>query len=138
MKMIRFASGLAVSTGIFLLAPLVALAAVPQVASVTPPSGSASGVFMEFTVAFDQPVNGVDARDLLVNGSPAAAVNGSGAVYTFSFAQPNPGSVQVKFAPDSAITALDSVADLFDPASGEWTYTLRDISPPTVLAIHPP
>src|SRR5205823_2603265 len=45
--------------------PLAAMAAVPRVVSVTPPSGSLTGVFTEFTIAFDQPVSGVDARDLL-------------------------------------------------------------------------
>src|SRR2546423_1118588 len=114
--MTRLISWFVVLVGIFLFGPL-AQAAVPHVASVTPPSGSFSGLFTEFTVAFDQPVNGGDARDLLVNGRPATAVSGSGAVYTFSFAQPNYDGVEVKFAPDSAITAANSPGDVFDPTS---------------------
>jgi len=39
-------------------------------------------------VTFTEPVRGVDAADFLVNGSPAFALGGGGANYTFIFAQP--------------------------------------------------
>src|SRR5439155_16135320 len=86
--------------GAALLAASIGLsrAAAPRVVNVTPPSGSQTALLVEFTVAFDQPVSGVDAADLVVNGKPATAVNGSGTVYTFSFPQPNYGSVEIKFA----------------------------------------
>ncbi|MCI0538905.1 MAG: lamin tail domain-containing protein, partial [Verrucomicrobiales bacterium] len=129
---------LCVLAAISLLGPLRVSASIPRVASVTPPTGSLSGVFTELTVVFDQSVIGVDAQDLLVNGRPAAAVNGAGSVYTFSFLQPNYGGVEVKFAPDSAITSAGSLLEVFDSTSVQWAYTLRDIAPPTVLAIHPP
>jgi hypothetical protein len=136
--MTGFARSHLILAGVIVFGLPGALGAIPQVASVTPPSGSISGAFTEFTVAFDQAVNGVDAGDLLVNGRPATAVNGSGSVYTFSFTQPNYGGVAVQLAPDSAITSASSVADLFDASAVQWAYILRDITPPGVLVIHPP
>jgi hypothetical protein len=64
----------------------------PTIAEVVPPPGTVSNL-TQVGVSFSEPVDGVDAGDLLVNGIPASAVSGSNAVYTFSFAQPGDGVV---------------------------------------------
>ena len=47
----------------------------PMVASTLPPRGLAADL-EQITVNFDEPVEGVDASDLLINGKPALAVTG--------------------------------------------------------------
>jgi hypothetical protein len=124
-----------VLTGFLFWQSILAQAAAPHVTSVTPPPGSLGVMFTELTVTFDQDVTGVDARDLVVNGRPANAVNGQGSVYLFSFPQPAYGTVAVMFAPDSAITSASG--ELFDSAAVHWAYTVRDVFPPKVAAVHP-
>ena len=125
-------------SALFFVTAAVVHAAAPRVIDVTPPQGSRVSLLTEVTVVFDQPVSGVDARDLLVNGRVAEVVNGSGAVFIFSFRQPPAGPVEIRFAPDSAITSAASVNDLFDVQTPLWTYVLQDIAAPRIVLINPP
>jgi hypothetical protein len=122
-------------TAALLLAVLAArdaFAAAPTILTVMPSAGAAVSSLTQVTVTFTAPVAGVQAGDLLINDQPAAAVNGSGAIYMFSFSQPPPGFVAVRIDPDAAITDLSGNA--FDPfaAGASWSYTLADLIAPTV------
>lgn len=113
-------------------------AAAPRIASVAPPSGSSTVVLTEITVQFDQAVTGVDARDLIVAGRPATSVDGAGTSYTFSFSQPPAGTVDVRFAPDSAIASAAVPRDLFETGNVFFVFTIRDIAAPEPALVHPP
>ena len=75
------------------------------------------------SVTFNQPVSGVQAGDLSVNGSPATSVSGSGAgPYEFSgFAAPPLGGVDIAVAPGAIRNAA---GEAFTGAS--WSQTLID------------
>lgn len=59
----------------------------PVIASVEPSPGPVTRL-TQMVVTFNEPVAGVDARDLRVNDIPATSLSGTGAEYTFEFAQP--------------------------------------------------
>ena len=74
-----------------------------------PAAGVAVTNLTEASVTFSEPVTGVDAADLLINGTPAFGFSGSGSNYTFSFAQPAFGTVAFTWATGHAITDLATV-----------------------------
>lgn len=79
-------------------------------------------------VAFNEPVTGVDASDLLINGQPASQLTlVTPSQFVFGFAQPAAGLVQVAFAANHGIHDLSSSSNLFAGAS--WTYTLNPDAP---------
>src|SRR5262249_44613888 len=69
----------------------------PVVFSKSPAPGTLTSL-TQITVTFSKTVTGVNASDLLINGAPAAAVNGSGTNYIFTFAQPAYGAVSITWA----------------------------------------
>ncbi|HUR21734.1 MAG TPA: alkaline phosphatase family protein [Vicinamibacterales bacterium] len=72
-------------------------------------------------VTFNEPVTGVDAGDLLVNGLATTNVSGSGAgPYLFTFPPPPTGAVAVAWAAGHAITDVSPNANAF--AGGAWGY----------------
>jgi hypothetical protein len=95
----------------------------PHVSQLTPANGIRVSLLNRVEVLFDEPVQGVDASDLLVNGQPATNVIGSSAgPYLFSFPQPVGGAVQFSWAPGHGITDLAESANAF--AGGDWTNNL--------------
>ncbi len=89
---------------------------------------------VSINVTFSQAVVGVHADDLLINGSGANAVTGSGTAYTFTFTQPAPGLVVVGWDPENEITSATGVAFV---SSGSWSYSLVDTVPPTISVLAP-
>src|SRR3954466_5276469 len=86
--------------------------------------GSTLLPFTKITVTFSEPVGGVDAADLLVNGTPATQTTGAGAgPYTFTFTQPTNGPVQLSWAGNAAIHDFANAVNQF--AGGSWSYTLN-------------
>ena len=85
----------------------------------SPPPGIVTSL-TEITVTFAKDVLGVDAADLLINGAPAKAVAGSGSRYTFTFQQPEPGTVAVRWAAAHGIRDLQGNAF----GGGGWNYVL--------------
>ncbi len=74
-------------------------------------------------VTFSEPVAGVDAGSLLINGSPAEGVSGSLAgPYTFEFTQPVSSPVQVSWALNHGIHDLSGRMNAL--GAGTWSYTL--------------
>ncbi len=85
-------------------------------------------------VGFDEPVAGVDAADLLINGQPATNLTVvSPSQFVFTFPQPASGTVQVAWAPGHGITDLSSASNTF--AGGSWTYDLDPSAPITGVII---
>ncbi len=119
---------------------LMALSALGQgqsVASVSPAPGSIVSNLTQVTITFNRPVTGVQAEDLLLNGSSGTNVTGSGAVYTFSFSPPNAGVVEASWngghnMTDLSGTRLDDLG-----ADTLWEYSLIDIVAPRVTVINP-
>ncbi len=110
----------------------------PTVQSVNPSAGNL-GSLTSIQVAFSEPVTGVDAADLLVNGVPATQLIGAGTLYVFSFPQPDYGPVAITWVSDPGIMDTGVPTLAFDPtgAGATWNYNLIDSTPPTLMAISP-
>ncbi|HKQ39754.1 MAG TPA: lamin tail domain-containing protein, partial [Verrucomicrobiae bacterium] len=106
----------------------------PTIVQLDPPPGTVS-TLTNVTVTFSEPIAGLTPSDLILNGSPATASAGSNAVFTFYFSQPGPGPVSVNFDGDTAIT--DLAGNPFNAFATNWTYTIIDSIPPTVLFTTP-
>ncbi|MEY2409086.1 MAG: hypothetical protein QOF48_1756, partial [Verrucomicrobiota bacterium] len=96
----------------------------PTIASLTPTAGSTVNILTQISVTFSEAVTGVDAADLLINGSPAIGLNGGGANYIFSFSQPASTAVTVSWATGHGITDLSPAQNAFNGGASSWTYTL--------------
>ncbi|HON08117.1 MAG TPA: Ig-like domain-containing protein, partial [Verrucomicrobiota bacterium] len=104
-----------------------------------PPANSTVTNLTQIQIIFSQSVTGVDASDLLINGSPATSVSGSGSIYTFTFPQPPCGIVQISWATNHGITDVLQPPLPFDSTApgSTWTYTFIDLTPPTIVSINP-
>ncbi|HEU0011851.1 MAG TPA: lamin tail domain-containing protein [Verrucomicrobiae bacterium] len=95
----------------------------PDILFQLPYAGSTLPSLTQIEVDFTEPVTGVNAADLLINGNPATnltAASSSG--YVFRFPQPPLGPVSVQFAPNHGIQDLAAAPNPF--AGGSWTYIL--------------
>ena len=96
----------------------------PVVSVVSPAPGATLSHLTQIAVTFSEPVVGVDASDLLVNGQPASQVSGEGSgPYTFGFGAPGSGVVEVRWAVNHGITDLALSPNGF--GGGSWSYTLH-------------
>ncbi|HKQ36862.1 MAG TPA: Ig-like domain-containing protein, partial [Verrucomicrobiae bacterium] len=98
----------------------------PTVLARTPAPASTVTNLQQITVTFSEPVTGVDASDLLVNGGPAFGMNGSGNTYTFFVSQPPSGTVNVTWSTNNDIFDQAQVPNAFNrsAAGAAWTFTL--------------
>jgi hypothetical protein len=100
-----------------------------------PFAGATVRSLSQIEVDFTEAVTGVDAADLLINGTPASSVTSSGpARYVFQFPQPAPGPVQASFAPGHGIHDLASVPNSF--VGGSWSYVLDPNAPVTSVRLN--
>jgi len=98
----------------------------PIVLHLIPPAGATVPTLTQIEVQFDEGVRGVDAADLLINGSPTTIVTGLGADhYVFGFPQPPAGLVNVTWAPGHGIIDRSANSNAFVGAG--FTYTLGPI-----------
>jgi hypothetical protein len=116
----------------------VAPSSPPVVQSVNPAAGPVSSL-RQITVTFSEPVQGVDAGDLLINGLPATSLTGADAVYSFSFSAPREGVVSIAWRGSHGIVDFENPPQRFDnyAAGATWQYTLTDTVAPQVAAILP-
>jgi hypothetical protein len=105
----------------------------PVMERVIPPPTATVRSLRQIEVDFSEPVTGVEAADLLINGAGATnLIVFSPAVYGFEFPEPPPGVVQVGWRSGHGITDLAGTPNGF--AGGDWTYTLDpDLPPPGVI-----
>lgn len=110
----------------------------PTISQVFPPPGRIP-LLSQVTVTFSEPVVGVDANDLWVNGVPARSVDGGGTLYTFSFEPPTNGFAAITWFQGHGIRDASFQANPFDstPASANWSYELLDDQPPKVISLLP-
>jgi hypothetical protein len=95
----------------------------PTVVSLNPAPGAGVRLLTQVEVLFSEAVAGVEAGDLLINGSPASGLSVLGAGnYRFSFSPPPSGVVQVSWAAGHGIRDFASTPNNF--AGGSWAYTL--------------
>lgn len=95
----------------------------PTLASLVPVQGVSVRSLTQVEVLFSEAVAGVDAGDLVINGSPASGLSVLGVgKYRFTFPQPASGTVQVRWADGHGIHDFASAPNNF--AGGAWTYVL--------------
>ena len=106
----------------------------PVVATVSPAPGASLSALTQVTVTFSEPVAGVNPSDLVVNGVPASSMTGGNDTYTFNFAQPAYGSLQLGWAAGHGITDLGIPPNPFNATGpgATWQYSLVDTVPPTL------
>ncbi|MBI5383810.1 MAG: metallophosphoesterase [Verrucomicrobia bacterium] len=111
----------------------------PTVAAQEPPAGSAVTNLTQLSVTFTEPVLGVNASDLLINGKPASAVTSSNTTYTFTFAQPNAAFIAVTWAANHGIRDQATIANAFNATApgASWTYATVDNLAPTPISLAP-
>lgn len=99
----------------------------PQVLQRLPAAGAVVRELTQIEVVFDEAVVGVEARDFRVNGVAAVALDAtSPRNFTFHFAEPPAGRIEITWAPDHGITDAAPVPNAF--TGGAWSYVL-DRSP---------
>ncbi|PYM11903.1 MAG: hypothetical protein DME18_12735 [Verrucomicrobia bacterium] len=105
----------------------------PTVANLIPATDATVRNLTSIEVDFSEAVTGVDASDLLVNGSSATNVVAFAPwQYVFQFPQPAVGAVQVAWTVNHGIHDLAGTPNYF--AGGNWTYILDpNASPPGVM-----
>ena len=101
---------------------------VPVVAARTPAPGAIVTNLTEISVTFNEPVSGVDATDLLVNGTPALAMTGGGVNYTFTVPTPSSSGtslVSVTWTTNNGIFDLAAAPNAFvgTLTNNTWRFT---------------
>ncbi len=106
----------------------------PFIASITPPASPVVQALSSVEVLFSEPVQGVDASDLLINNVPATGlIFGIPGQFVFSFPATATGAVTVAFASGHGITDLALTPNVF--AGALWTYTVDPNSIPSAFII---
>lgn len=106
----------------------------PFVELLIPPADGLVRSLRSVEVVFTEPVEGVDAADLLVNGQPAAELQVfTDRQYVFEFPEPPVGTVAFAWAAGHGITDLAGTAHPF--GGGSWTCTLDPDAPPPGVEI---
>jgi hypothetical protein len=99
----------------------------PTLLSTAPIAGATVSSLTQAQVIFSEPVTGVDAADLRINGQPATNVTGAGfGPYIFQFPQPAQGTVNFSWAAGHNIRDLSPASNLFGGAG--WSVTLDSLS----------
>jgi hypothetical protein len=114
--------------------PLDASISPPRLVSADPSPGDVF-YLTNAVISFSEPVSGVEAADLLVNGVPATGMTtATNTVYSFSFAQPAYGPVVFTWSTNHGIVDFDSPPRAFNAAapSANLLYTLLNPSSPRV------
>ena len=94
----------------------------PVLTQLFPGAGATIASLGQIEISFSEPVLGVQASDLLINGSPATnVIKLPGQPYIFQFSQPATGLVSVAWSPAHGITDAALSPNAF--AGGAWNYT---------------
>lgn len=100
----------------------------PLIISIDPEPGSVVRQINKIEVLFNEPVEGVDASDLLINGVPAEKLFiSSQDDYIFEFATPSTGVVNIAWQPNHGIHDMSSRQNPF--AGGSWIYYFDQNAP---------
>jgi len=98
----------------------------PTIVARVPSAGSTVTNLAQISVTFSEMVTNVDASDLLVSGTPAFGVTGSGSNYVFSVNQPTMGTVNVTWSANHGIFDLAATPNAFNGTNtnARWSFTL--------------
>lgn len=100
----------------------------PVIELLMPPAGSPIRELKFIEIHFDEPVLGLDAADLMINGLAATNVTEFGpGQFVFSFSQPADGTVSITWRADHGIT--DRAATRHPFVTSNWSYKLDSTSP---------
>jgi len=106
----------------------------PTVVSVIPPNGAVVRDLFSVEISFSEPVQGMGAADLQINGVGATAlIEVTPGQFVFSFPSFPAGPVSVAFRPDHGITDRASTPRPF--AGGAWNLTVDPTARPPGLII---
>ena len=95
----------------------------PVVTERRPAAGAHLATFTGLQVTFSEPISGLEAANLQVNGQPAESVSGLGAgPYLFQFPSPADGTVELSWASGHGIQDLADVPNPF--VESPWTVSL--------------
>ncbi len=110
----------------------------PVVAGFDPPPGNVVDL-SQITVTFSEPVTGVEASDLTINGVEAESVSGSGDEYNFAFSEVPAGQVTVAWSVDHGITDTATPPNPFDSTSPDDVkiYEVADEIAPSIAETVP-
>ncbi|NLH74582.1 MAG: hypothetical protein GX456_16155 [Verrucomicrobia bacterium] len=107
---------------------------VPVVETIIPVPGRTLRELYSIEVQFAEPVIGVDAGDLLVNGVAATnMIQIAPSDFLFTFPQPGDGLVRIEWSANHGITDQAEPAHPF--SGGSWTYALDSTLPSPSLFI---
>ena len=96
----------------------------PVITQLFPSGGASVAALGQIEVTFSETVLGVNASDLLINGTPATNVTKlPGQPYVFKFSQPATGNVSVAWSPSHGITDAATTPNAL--VAGTWNYTLN-------------
>ena len=103
----------------------------PEISSITPERGGVYPTMPPIMLQFSEPVQGLQATDLLMNNQPASALTGSGAgPYTFTFSNIPPGSANVTWALSHGVTDFQN-----NPLQTvNWAYTIDPRRPQILIS----
>jgi len=106
---------------------------VPTISVVSPAAGQINSL-TSITITFSEPINGLNASDLLINGVPATSMSGGNDTFTFTFPQPAYGNVSITWANGHGITDFGIPPNAFNAAGpgATWQYSLVDNIAPTL------
>ncbi len=106
----------------------------PEVAQWHPPRGGTVGSLRQIEVTFDEPILGIRASDLIINGRAATnLIAGADGSWLFQFPAPAPGFVSVAWASNHGITDASVTPNRF--VGGSWSYTIDPNRPQPNLVI---
>jgi len=95
----------------------------PHVTHIFPRAGQRLPSFSMVEIIFSEPVLGLDAADLTVNGIPADSVQGAGAgPYVFEFPAQSNGSLRLSWIDDHGLVDDAPEPNAFQPDT--WTYEI--------------
>ena len=95
----------------------------PHVSHIFPRAGQRLPSFSMVEIIFSEPVLGIDAADLMVNGIPADSVQGAGAgPYVFEFPAQSNGSLRLSWNDDHGLVDDAPEPNAFQPDT--WTYEI--------------
>ncbi len=112
----------------------------PRVVTINPPAGTQVTNLTQVTVTFSEPVTGLNASDLRINGQPAASLQILNAsTYRFTFPQPNATLVEFSWIPTHGIRDLAASPNPFDGTGpgATWTYATPDNVAPAAALTDP-
>jgi hypothetical protein len=100
----------------------------PKALSYSPARNATVRSLTQVEFVFTEPVQGVDAADLLINGNPATNVTGAASgPYVFQFPAIGAGTATFSFAANHAIRDMSQNENLF--AGGSWSCVVNPNEP---------